>query len=63
LILSFKTINKLKLSFECGIPVPQDAGTSLLLLMQIFNPYIISIAVLENVPPTQGYIKERPGLF
>jgi hypothetical protein len=27
LILSFETINKLKLSFECGIPVPQDART------------------------------------
>jgi hypothetical protein len=26
LILSFKTINKLKLSLECGIPRPQDAG-------------------------------------
>jgi hypothetical protein len=25
-ILSFKTINKLKLSFECGIPRPQDVG-------------------------------------
>jgi hypothetical protein len=25
-ILSFETINKLKLSFECGIPRPQDAG-------------------------------------
>jgi hypothetical protein len=24
-ILSFKTINKLKLFFECGIPMPQDA--------------------------------------
>jgi hypothetical protein len=26
-ILSFETINKLKLFFECGIPMPQDAGT------------------------------------
>jgi hypothetical protein len=26
LILSFETINKLKLSFECGIPRPQDVG-------------------------------------
>jgi hypothetical protein len=25
-ILSFETINKLKLSFECGIPRPQDVG-------------------------------------
>jgi hypothetical protein len=26
LILSIETINKLKLSFECGIPRPQDVG-------------------------------------
>jgi hypothetical protein len=26
LILSFETINKLKLFFECGIPRPQDVG-------------------------------------
>jgi hypothetical protein len=32
----------------------------LLLLVQIFNLSVISIAVLENVPPTQGYIKEPP---
>jgi hypothetical protein len=32
----------------------------LLLLLQIFNLYIISIAVLENVSPTQGYRKEPP---
>jgi hypothetical protein len=25
-ILSFETINKLKLLFECGIPRPQDVG-------------------------------------
>jgi hypothetical protein len=25
-ILYFETINKLKLSFECGIPRPQDVG-------------------------------------
>jgi hypothetical protein len=55
-----KTINKLELFFECGIPMPQDAGTPLLLLLQIFNLYIISIAVLENVPPAQGYRKEPP---
>jgi hypothetical protein len=41
----------------CG-PVPTDAGKLLLLLMQIFNPSIISIAVLENVSPTKGYRKE-----
>jgi hypothetical protein len=37
--------------------VPRDAGTPLLLLLQIFNLSIISIAVLENVSPTQGYRK------
>jgi hypothetical protein len=26
LILSFETINKLNLFFECGIPRPQDVG-------------------------------------
>jgi hypothetical protein len=35
-ILSFKTIYKLKLFFECGIPMPQDAGTPLLALLQFF---------------------------
>jgi hypothetical protein len=42
---------------QCG-PVPQDAGAPLLLLLQIFSLSIISIAVLENVNPTQGYRKE-----
>jgi hypothetical protein len=32
LILLFETMNKLKLSFECGISMPQDAETPLLLL-------------------------------
>jgi hypothetical protein len=59
-IQSFEPINKLKLFFECGIPMPQDAGTPLLLLLQFFNLYIISIAVLENVPLAQGYRKEPP---
>jgi hypothetical protein len=27
-MLSFENINKLKLFFECGIPMPQDAGNS-----------------------------------
>jgi hypothetical protein len=40
--------------------VPQDAGAPLLLLLQIFNLSIISIAVLENVSPMQGYRKEPP---
>jgi hypothetical protein len=41
-------------------PVPQDAGTPLLSLLHIFNLSIISIAVLDNVYPTQGYRKEPP---
>jgi hypothetical protein len=60
LILSFENINRLKLFFECGIPMPQDAGIPLLLLLQIVNLYIISTEVLENMPLTQGYIKEPP---
>jgi hypothetical protein len=63
-ILSFETINKLKLFFECGIPMPQDAGAPSLLLVQSCNLYIISIAICNlncmNVPPTQGYRKETP---
>jgi hypothetical protein len=58
--VSFEIINKLKLFFECGIPMPQDAGTPSFLLLQIFNLYIISIVMLENVPPMQGYSKEPP---
>jgi hypothetical protein len=41
-------------------PVPQDAETPPLSLLQIFHLYIISIAVLDIVPPTQGYRKEPP---
>jgi hypothetical protein len=33
---SFETINKLKLSFECSIPVPQDAGTPSLSPLNFF---------------------------
>jgi hypothetical protein len=40
--------------------VPQDAETSLVVLLEIFNPCIISVAVLENVSPTQGYRKDLP---
>jgi hypothetical protein len=39
-ILSVKTINKLKLFFECGIPMPQDAETPLLALLQMFYPIL-----------------------
>jgi hypothetical protein len=41
-------------------PVSQDAGTPLLLMLQIFNLSLNSIAVLENVFPAQGYRKELP---
>jgi hypothetical protein len=41
----------------CGT-VTQDAGTPSHLLLQIFNISIISIAVVEHVPLTQGYRKE-----
>jgi hypothetical protein len=50
-ILSFENINKLKLFFECGIPRPQDATAI------FFTHFIISIAVLENVPPDAGLQK------
>jgi hypothetical protein len=63
-VLAEKRAKKSKIAlatfFECGIPMPQDAGTPLLSLLQNFNLYIILIAVLENVPPTQGYRKEPP---
>jgi hypothetical protein len=51
-ILSFETINKLKLFFECGIPRPQDVGH--LRLCYFLTHFIISIALLENVPPDAG---------
>jgi hypothetical protein len=52
------TINKLNLFFECGIPMPQDAGTHLLAQLQFFkNPFIILIAVLENLPTDAGLHK------
>jgi hypothetical protein len=55
-ILSFETINKLMLFFERGIPRPQDVGR--LCLHFFFLPYlIISIAVLDNVPPDAGLQK------
>jgi hypothetical protein len=40
-------------------PVPQDAVTPLLFILQIFYLSIISIAVLEKVFLTQGYRKEQ----
>jgi hypothetical protein len=40
-------------------PVPQDAGTPLLLLLQIFNLSIILIAVLENVSPAHAVLQKR----
>jgi hypothetical protein len=57
-ILSFETLNKVKLLFECGNPMPQDAGTPLLAQLQFFLPrFIILIAVLENMPPDAGLQK------
>jgi hypothetical protein len=58
-ILSFKTINKLNLFFECGIPRPQDVGHLRLRYCKFHfvTHFIISIAVLENVPPDAGLQK------
>jgi hypothetical protein len=38
-VLSFETINKLKLSFECGIPRRQDVGHLRLRYCNFFNPF------------------------
>jgi hypothetical protein len=38
-------------------PVPQDAGTPLLSLMQMFNISMILIAVFEKVPPDVRFQK------
>jgi hypothetical protein len=38
-ILSFETINKLKLFFECGIPRPQELEHHRLRYFNFFNPY------------------------
>jgi hypothetical protein len=53
-MLSFKTINKLKLSFECGILRPQDVGHFACATANFLTHFKISIAVLENVPPDAG---------
>jgi hypothetical protein len=53
-ILSFKTINKLKLSFECGIPRPQDVGHLLLRYCNFFNPfYNLNCSAWERAPGLQ----------
>jgi hypothetical protein len=39
--------------------VPQDSGIPLLLLLQNFNLFKISVALLENVSPTPVYRKEH----
>jgi hypothetical protein len=57
LILSLETINKLKLFFECGIPRPQDVGHLRLRYCNFLTHFIISIAVLENVPPDSRFQK------
>jgi hypothetical protein len=60
-ILSFETINKLKLFFECGIPRPQDVGHLCLRYCKFLIPhFVISIAVLANVPPDAGLQKRAP---
>jgi hypothetical protein len=46
-----------KLYFECGIPRPQDVSNLRLRYCHFLNPFIISIAVLENVPPDAGLQK------
>jgi hypothetical protein len=56
-MLSFETINKLKLFFECGIPRLQDVGHLCLRYYNFLTHFIISIAVLENVPPDAGLQK------
>jgi hypothetical protein len=53
-ILSFKTINKLKLFFECGIPDLKMWDTFACATSKCLTLFIISIAVLENVPPDAG---------
>jgi hypothetical protein len=60
----YETINKLSpLNVVFHVirgPMPQNAGTPSLSQLQFFYLSIISIAVLENVSPTQGYSKEPP---
>jgi hypothetical protein len=57
LILSFETINKLKLFFEWGNSMPQDAGTPWLALLQFVKPILLS-PCLRTGPVRQGYRKE-----
>jgi hypothetical protein len=52
-----KPLTSFELNFELGISMTEDAGTPLFLQLQMFNLYIISTAVLENVTLTQGKIK------
>jgi hypothetical protein len=42
------------------VPVPQDAEKPFFLQLQFFYLSIISIAMLEKVPTTQGYRKDTP---
>jgi hypothetical protein len=62
LILSFETINKLNLFFECGVPRPQDVGHLCLGYCKFLTQFIISIAMLENVPPCRR-VTEKSHLF
>jgi hypothetical protein len=53
-MLAFETIYKLKLFFECVIPRFQDVGHLGLRNCKFYNPFIMSIAVVENIPPDAG---------
>jgi hypothetical protein len=71
LILSFETINKLKLFFECGNPrrtyklqvllgkshASRCRNTFACATAKNLTHFLISIAVLENVPPDAGLQK------
>jgi hypothetical protein len=57
-ILFFETINKLKLFFECGIPMPQDEEDLYLRKCKKINPFYNLIC--SACPLTQGYRKEPP---
>jgi hypothetical protein len=59
-----KPINKLRLSLECCISRPTQTRASrcsntFAFATENVNLFLILIAVLENVPRTQGYRKEQ----
>jgi hypothetical protein len=57
LILSFETINKLNLFFECVLPDLKMWDTSACTTAIFLTYFIFSIVVLENVPPDAGLQK------